>query len=48
MGIPVELVPGGFIKIYEFQKKVHNGYAYVSIRRRIYGLLQATIFAKNA
>ena len=47
MKIPLTLFPQWIIKQYELEKRVHNGYIYLELRRSVWGLPQARILANK-
>ena len=47
MKIPIALLPNNIIEHYQLQEKVFDSYAYMEIRKGMYGLLQAGILANK-
>ena len=47
MQMPTNLIPQEFIGLYDLGPKVKNGYAYMEIQCRMYGLPQPGILAKK-
>jgi hypothetical protein len=48
MKILIALLPNNIIEHYQLQEKVFDGYAYMEIRKGMYGLPQAGILSANS